>query len=1002
MRKIFKCLLFFLASKIGLAWSETTLEEKGETFKAFFRVAQDFVTNSAVSCPNKFDNFYQLFKNLHEQLVKVLDGSQEKLTASGVPPPPPPAPPPLNFSALKMNGTKDALYVEAKRFWDGGGLREQFGRYQAQVMTYEQFVEMKKCWQPEAQKTYDTLVVNCFCRFFDNCRLLLSAFLDELCSKFPREMRDLESGTKAVLKDLKIGQTEPKYWTKPLEAFDFLLEEEQLKSQLEAFLVQMFLYGFAFPNGRVLNLEKSLIFISNQSKTVADATKDLKDWPFGSNPKGAMNETIKMISVPEVERRWLELSEKVVAPSKGLKAEKNEVDQFLEGIPQYKEVAHEKLYRFLEAKYRNEKGWLEQEGDIALFEKVARWGNSLPEIPWDEVMVNAPLRENLEGQFNTKRAKDKFKSVRELVEANETYKEALETMRKIARDQLSRQGVITDRTDEKEFVKKIQEKLEKFAQKGEGSLEENIKSLVKSWRDEKYTNVQIVLKLLEKTGKGLLEKVEDVSLREFLTKIIEKLLPAEVAKFEAKNKDDKQSRDIATPPGYKEELLRAASAGLEEIHIPFKEDFSSIRHACSDVQIQEILPFLENAKKSLNRQMTLTRLFLGTPSPANRKTRKVVLSSPIRMQSLESTIEEELPGDPKCPEERELLADIDNLKTQLEALQKELEECEHQKKTLENEKIAAQTRLLEYEDRLQKLQNALQEEVGRRNQLDKEIKSLKRAKEEQESNVKSLNCGQELLKVAQEEANVLAVENNLLNADNKKLKHKNESLKKQLARKTNVRGGNSDFPIIRENTEAEQALRDELAQKEVSLGAKDRELQGKDEEILDLQNLVANLRQKLKEAEEKANLSKQPSSDAFGTETNDLEVQRQELEMVHQELIEQKEAQQKLQTEQEKRTRDLDAREKAVKAKEDRLATVSKKNRSGNATEKVLPNDIKIGETEKSDISGTSPKNVTPQTVRIPMALPANIKNANDNNMNVKTLPKIPTKGSPSTEVHSK
>ena len=119
--------------------------------------------------------------------------------------------------------------------------------------------------------------------------------------------------------------------------------------------------------------------------------------------------------------------------------------------------------------------------------------------------------------------------------------------------------------------------------------------------------------------------------------------------------------------------------------------------------------------------------------------------------------------------------------------------------------------------------------------------------------------------------------------------------------------------------------------------------------------------------------------------------------MARQDLMVQKEAQQKLQAEQEKRTRDLDAREKAIKAKEDRLATISKKDRFGNATEKVLSNGIKIKakkevKAEESNIPSISPKKITPQMVRIPMALPANVKNSNVNNTDVKTLSNTPEK----------
>ena len=168
---------------------------------AFFRVAHDFVINGTTSCPNKFDNFYQLFKNLHEQLNKVLEDSQERVSMGSLLPPPPPAPPPLNFGVSRTRGTKNAIRAEAERFLRSGGLLEQFGKHQVYIRTYEQFTEMKACWQPEAQKIYDTLVLDCFCRFFNNCRLFLSAFLNELCSKFPTRTQNLDPRIKAVLKN---------------------------------------------------------------------------------------------------------------------------------------------------------------------------------------------------------------------------------------------------------------------------------------------------------------------------------------------------------------------------------------------------------------------------------------------------------------------------------------------------------------------------------------------------------------------------------------------------------------------------------------------------------------------------------------------------------------------------------------------------------------------------------------------------------------------------------
>lgn len=943
MRKVIcRYFLFFLATQVGFAWSEATFEEKAETFMAFFRVATEFVTQCPMGCPNKFTDFHRLFKNLHEQLDKILGDTQEHFaTGNSVPPPPPPPAPSPPLSVLKTKGLKDDLYAKAKTFVDNGGLLEKFGGRQVNVFMYEQFAALKKSWQPEAQKTYNVLISNCFCRFFDNCRLLLSAFLNELCCKFPRETQNLASEIKAVLKDPKYNQTESIYWRKPLEAFEILFNEGQFEKQLETFLKEMFLYSFE----NLSSLKESLVFISLKAETIASITEDLEDWAFGLDPKSKMNIALKMWFLPEEGRCWVELSEMITSLQGMPKANERKVRQLLESVPEckYREVVHEKLYRFLEEKYKSNRAWRLRETDVALFKEVVRWSNTLPPIPWDEVMMDGSLRENLEHQFTTEKAKDKFKAISKLASAKEEYRRTLDAMKEVLGESLSvseekdvtRLNDLINTPEDATFIKKMQDRLEEFSNQVEEALGGSIKALVNAWRKPDYTNALVILRNFPKEEelRGKIKGgIEEESSCRILIKIVN-ILYAEIGCFTAEINYKSKAKDIVTPPDYKEKLLSSVLSDSRDVDLLFRDGLENIQQEVANVHVRDPLPFLERAKSSLNRPMSLKRLFLGTPSPAKRKTRSVSPTRPIRRLIFEQEVEEEQVEQPE-----ETSADAGELASQLEELRGKLATSEKQRKFLDNQLERLQKQL----DEIKMLNHKLEEEIA---QLKAEIERLKREKEELEKKTNALNIEKDALKLSRDEASAknsaLINENKFLKAENEKLKSQVSLLEKRPEIKTVFRGGGST--VIRTNDEAELALRDELAQKEANLGAKDREISQKDDEIQSLQDTVAELRQKLQEADAKMHSSKQHSLDAFGAETSDLDVRYQELAMMRQEIIEQKDAQDKLQAELENRVKNLDNREKAVKAKEDRLSMVSSKDHFGNTLKEILSNNIQIG-----------------------------------------------------------
>ena len=1003
MRKVvFRIFLFFIASKMGFAWSEETFEEKAKTFMKFFRIAGDFVVNNT-SCPNNFSKFHSLFKNLHEDLDKLLneqpvlseqaalEGQQEEINqeqdpngvASPVPPAPPapappmapppplaPAPPPL--PSLRVKEVKKTPEEEAESFVAGDGLLESFGGYEVHVLTYEQFVAMTKNWKKEAEEVYKSLFLQRFCCFFDRCRFLLSAFLDHLCTSRPRETQSLAQEVKCMLKNPNTGRAEPEDWQRPLNAFRTLFNEGGLRRQLEGFLEEMFCYGFSLPSGKSNNLRESLETISLQAGAVANATEGLKDWPYGCNAKGKINEALRLHHLSPNEKRWLRLSEVVSSLSVGKvlpRASDEEICEVLGMIPKYKEMAHEKLYRFLEQKYNDDCDFKKGDAWVKTFQKVAKWSNTLENINWDVIETDSDFVNRLENQFISGKARRKIRAARVFIEARGTYEFCLQEMQKFyeigsEEQQPAETGI--------EGIRKTLQRLKRLATGDFEYMGGQINTLETQLGGDGRQSIQLTLDALVKTIKAFLEKEKnaercgDLEL-EFLEKLA-CFLSAWVNKILKKEEYEAQSTDIVSFPVYRESFLEKASAELGKVDVPFGSVFSDILGGFSTVQIQEHFPFLGRAVEKSKRPFTVDWLVRGTPVK-RAQIATVNPTTPLGKKSKKK--EEQAPSGNKdtTPEVQEPTSEVENLKKRLEVQEGMLAEFKKRNEILENENEILKNENRDFREKIKKL-NAeyrnVSEECDRLSAENERLKNL----------IASINNEKELLEETsekvKEERDSLVAEKTALKTTNNQLVEENNALKNQLKNKVKTRGS-SGSTIIRTNDEAEQALRAELTQKDASLGAKERELNQKDEEILSLQNSIAELRQKLSEAEGRAKTDKKRPGDAFGSETNDLEVQRQELEMVRQELVEQQSALQRLQVEQENRTKNLDAREKAIKAKENKLAVASEADNFGSVTGKVPSKDI-AGADFRGCAKGSSVPQKTAMNLRptdVPMALSA-------------------------------
>ena len=264
--------------------------------------------------------------------------------------------------------------------------------------------------------------------------------------------------------------------------------------------------------------------------------------------------------------------------------------------------------------------------------------------------------------------------------------------------------------------------------------------------------------------------------------------------------------------------------------------------------------------------------------------------------------------------------------------------------------------------RLEQIEKKLQEYQKKEQDLRSDL--TKKEKESQSLN-KQLSAVNQAKTAAEQKAQNLDSRVKELEDQNKALKEENEALKNRSVR-------SSGSTIIRNDNEESQALKSELDQMRAKSENKERALKQKDNHIQTLENTVANLRRQVAEVKEQAKANRSRSRDVFGSETDDLSLQRQQLSTVRQELIEKNEALQKLQMNLNEREKSLNSREKAVKAVENERATTVKRGNSGNATEKVLPNDIQFG---IGDTSGNV--NVVPGTqVHVPMKLPLQIEDA--------------------------
>lgn len=293
-------------------------------------------------------------------------------------------------------------------------------------------------------------------------------------------------------------------------------------------------------------------------------------------------------------------------------------------------------------------------------------------------------------------------------------------------------------------------------------------------------------------------------------------------------------------------------------------------------------------------------------------------------------------------------------------------------KTLSDENVELREKVQALERELEEMKRKYQQELkSKQDELEGLRGQFKAAQEQWDAEKADFEKNEGNLR--EEIKNLLSKIGNL-GTRNDSLEAENETLRNRPEPEPKVIGG-SGSTIIRTNNEEVQALRNELGKNKAVLGTQAREMKEKDDRIHSLTNTVANLRQKLSETEEKANKNSRRSTDVFGTETDDLEVLRQNLSMIQQELAERQNALLKLQTEQETRAKELDRRENAVKAREDKYAATTKIDSSGNATEKVLPNDIRIGDIQdETGVSGENKTSATipvvkPQSVRVPTIL---------------------------------
>ena len=654
-------------------------------------------------------------------------------------------------------------------------------------------------------------------------------------------------------------------------------------------------------------------FIVDKSGDVADMTKDLKDWPYGEDPKNPNNEALKLKALSIQDRLWITLSESVASLTKGSEATESDAVTFGFHFPpecKYREIAHEKIYRFLEMKYNTDKSWINDTEAIECFKRVVIWSNGLPSIPIKELKEDASKLIAMKTQFKTTTFFDKLK---DLVEAEKAYDSELSFLASFRVRAENNENATAVKKPDVDAVKNF---LMLFGEMEEDAvdLKDVVSEVCKNWNSENYPDLEKKLRISRTIIAEDLEKISDAQLKLCVERILKNLLPKVIKKYNAKSAFDKmKTEDIATRPDYEKALLSQITTDVQGIELPFNEGFGLILNAIARVQLQSPQPFVENASKSSGRKVTfqevLARSRGSEASQGTGKSKKLKLPEALGQPEKDSGeyVSESSSIKPK--------KDATGSESQVAILKEQLQSI-----------IKENLRL----DRLNKDLNA---EIMR---LSKALEKLNLERAQWEAKFNTLNSENNALKLSRDEANA---KNKALQDEFDRLNAENKRLEAALKSRPTISAG-SGTSIIRTNDSADRALKDELSQTSASLGAKDRELHQKDEEILSLQGRIADSQQKLREAEEKLNSKNQPP---WGESSEDLLSERRLLEEMRQEVDEKYNQLSVQKAELDKRSHALDKREQVVKAKENNLATTSKQDRSGKHTEKIVPKDIHLG-----------------------------------------------------------